>query len=146
MLRAPVRRERFDGDDETESWTGERALGSLAHHDDGGVTSGSRRGGAGIDDLDGQEDGDRIYGGPGNDVISAVPPEPAPDEDTGEAPPQPVEPVEHSYGGRGNDTFYAVDGHKGVIECGLGKGDTVYFDPGDDTVRGCENRHPILPL
>ena len=43
---------------------------------------------------------------------------------------------DHIYGGRGNDTIYARDDTRDVVDCGPGH-DTAYVDP-HDVVRNCE--------
>jgi len=50
-----------------------------------------------------------------------------------------AEPVDHSYGGGGNDHIYAVDGNVDIIDCGKGRGDVAHIDRRTDKdVTSCE--------
>ena len=111
---------------------------------------------AGDDRVYGREDADTIYGGPGNDYLTgelgsdavyggagidtigaATDPEDQPGYEIF---------LDESFGGRGNDTIFAADGYRDSIDCGRGERDVVYFEPGLDTIKGCEKRHPLLSL
>ena len=45
-------------------------------------------------------------------------------------------------GGAGNDTVYAVEGQRDVIDCGPGR-DSVEFDVGLDSVKRCEIKNAL---
>ncbi len=88
-------------------------------------------GGPGNDDLFGHEGNDLLDGGDGKDVIDASSLE---GEDT-------LANGGGSFGGAGNDTIKAADGLADDIDCGTGKRDKVIFDKGTDTVaKNCEIR------
>ena len=79
------------------------------------------KGGDGRDEIFGQEDNDRVkgsfgrdrvYGGPGDDLV------------------------------RGGTAHQTNDGARDVLDCGDGADDTVYFTPGVDEIRNCENLNP----
>jgi Ca2+-binding RTX toxin-like protein len=86
-------------------------------------------GGDGDDTLAGAEDSDMVRGRGGDDRIDAASFDTPGSED-------------FSSGGRGNDTIFAQDGNKDVIDCGKGKRDTVFFDEGLDTTENCEIKNP----
>jgi Ca2+-binding RTX toxin-like protein len=78
--------------------------------------------------LEGGNDSDTVYGGGGADLIDAA----ANDEPYESA----AEPLDKSYGGRGNDQIYAADGNKDIINCGR---DVAFIDEEIDTnIKGCE--------
>jgi hypothetical protein len=86
-------------------------------------------GGDGDDTLLGAEASDMVRGRGGDDTIDAARFDTPGSEDL-------------SSGGRGNDTIFAQDGNKDVIDCGKGKRDTVFFDEGLDTIKNCEIKNP----
>ena len=97
----------------------------------GGGENDTIYGGSGNDHtLVGEAGSDKVYGGGGNDGIYAYALDTAGSTD-------------HSYGGGGNDNIEALDGNVDIINCGRGT-DTVYYDVGTDTVRGCERKNPGL--
>ena len=86
--------------------------------------------------LEGGNDSDTVYGGGGADVIDAA----ANDEPYESA----AEPVDKSYGGRGNDAIYAADGNKDIINCGRGK-DVAFIDEEiDANIKGCETKFFVV--
>ena len=95
-------------------------------------------GGPGNDHLTGELGSDAVYGGGGADTIDAA-------TDPEDQPGYEIF-LDESFGGRGNDTVFAVDGYRDNIDCGRGERDTVYFEPGLDTIKGCEKKYPFLPL
>ena len=95
-------------------------------------------GGPGNDYLTGELGSDAVYGGGGIDTIDAA-------TDPEDQPGYEIF-LDKSSGGRGNDTIFAVDGYRDRIDCGRGERDAVYFEPGLDTIKGCEKKHPYLPL
>ncbi len=56
-------------------------------------------------------------------------------------PPHPPEKLSGTEGGSGNDRIVATEGNKDIIDCGTGT-DTVFYDVGLDTIKGCENKNP----
>jgi Ca2+-binding RTX toxin-like protein len=88
--------------------------------------------------LEGGNDSDTVYGGGGADLIDAA----ANDEPYESA----AEPVDRSYGGRGNDQIYAADGNKDIINCGKGR-DVAFIDEEiDANIKGCETKFFVVRL
>ena len=50
------------------------------------------------------------------------------------------------YGGRGNDRIDVVDGYRDTVDCGRGRADTVHYDLVLDTIKGCEDGRPDIPI
>jgi len=74
-----------------------------------------------ITNLEGGEDSDTVYGGPGRDFIDAA---------RNDRPLEsPSTPVDRSFGG---------DGNEDIINCGAGPFDRAYLDVHDIDVRNCE--------
>ena len=89
--------------------------------------------------LEGGNDSDTVYGGGGADLIDA-----AANDDSYESA---AEPVDKSYGGRGNDIIYAADGNVDVINCGRGTKDVAYIDEEiDANIKGCETKFIVVRL
>ena len=89
--------------------------------------------------LKGAEDSDIIYGGAGNDTIDA--------EKDDRPSANPRAPIDYSLGQSGNDTIYANDGNRDLIDCGENRRDkdTVYYDEELDTIINCEVKNPTTP-
>jgi Ca2+-binding RTX toxin-like protein len=120
-------------------------------------------GGKGNDRIDGSGRNDTIYGGPDGDggpaglpfaEFDAVAEGYTPNlqgsyrHDTvyGEGGPDNIDAAaddvgassDRSFGGKGNDRIYALDGKEDFVNCGLGAGDVARIDQGIDTARNCE--------
>ena len=79
--------------------------------------------------LEGGEDSDTVYGGPYSNIIDAG---------RNDNPvKRPFARVESSFGGGGNDHFWAVDDHIDVVNCGQDELDSVYIDLYDTEVTNC---------
>ena len=96
------------------------AVNKMCPHNCRGTGESDRVLGRGGDEVFGQEDNDRVKGSFGRDRV---------------------------YGGTGDDlvrggtVHQTDDGARDVLDCGDGT-DTVYFTPGVDEVRNCENPNP----
>ena len=82
-------------------------------------------GGAGNDELEGNQDNDLLVGGPGNDKLNPL---------DGQQPGT----VDIVKGGSGDDDVFANDGNVDIVNCGGGKQDIVRYDVGIDTIKNCE--------
>jgi Ca2+-binding RTX toxin-like protein len=79
-------------------------------------------------DLEGEGGSDTVYGGGGADSV---------DVGASDTPGS----TDHAFGG-GNDALFAADDKVDIIDCGKGV-DSVQYDQGIDTTRGCENKQGL---
>ena len=149
-----------NGDDKVVATSDPQTIKALAGNDEVWAYPGNDvvYGDKGDDYVDGSSGNDIIYGGPGNDNrINSENPDrtgliggPNSDEVYGGGGNDIIDlrlfdsagSTDYGYGGRGRDVIVANDGNVDHINCGRSS-DIVYYDQVIDTIKGCEEKHPV---